>query len=100
RPLGIENDAGYRIQDASLKILQNPVIDGRLKIQYAVPEPSKVELMIYNVLGQVEQVLVDEYKPAGIYEITTPKPLPSGVYFVKLFVNEKVITKKCVILKN
>ncbi|MEO0138052.1 MAG: T9SS type A sorting domain-containing protein, partial [candidate division WOR-3 bacterium] len=99
RPLGIENDAGYRIQDASLKILQNPVIDGRLKIQYAVPEPSKVKLMIYNVLGQVKQVLVDEYKPAGIYEIATPKPLPSGVYFVKLFVDNKVLTKKTIIIK-
>ncbi|MEO0127455.1 MAG: hypothetical protein ABIL44_06885, partial [candidate division WOR-3 bacterium] len=79
RPLGIENDAGYRIHDTGLKILQNPVIDGRLKIQYAVPEPSKVKLMIYNVLGQVEQVLVDEYKPAGIYEIEHKKPLTSGV---------------------
>ncbi|MEO0095593.1 MAG: FG-GAP-like repeat-containing protein [candidate division WOR-3 bacterium] len=100
RPLGIENDAGYRIHDTGLKILQNPVIDGRLKIQYAVPEPSKVKLMIYNVLGQVEQTLFDGYKPAGIYEIETPKSLTSGVYFVKLFVNEKVITKKCVILKD
>ncbi|MEO0095053.1 MAG: T9SS type A sorting domain-containing protein [candidate division WOR-3 bacterium] len=100
RPLGIENDAGYQIPDASLKILQNPVINDRLKIQYAVPAPSKVKLMIYNVLGQVEQVLVDEYKPAGIYEIEHKKPLTSGVYFVKLFVDEKVITKKCVILKD
>ncbi|MEO0128524.1 MAG: T9SS type A sorting domain-containing protein, partial [candidate division WOR-3 bacterium] len=100
RPLGIENDAGYRIHDTGLKILQNPVIDGRLKIQYAVPEPSKVKLAIYNVLGQIEQILFDGYKPAGIYEIETPKSLTSGVYFVKLFVNEKVITKKCVILKD
>ncbi|MEO0183298.1 MAG: T9SS type A sorting domain-containing protein [candidate division WOR-3 bacterium] len=100
RPLGIENDAGYRIQDAGLKILENPVFSGRLKIQYAVPEPSKVKLMIYNVLGQVEQVLVDEYKPAGIYEIEHKKPLTSGVYFVKLIIDEKLTTKKCIILKN
>ncbi|MEO0095595.1 MAG: T9SS type A sorting domain-containing protein, partial [candidate division WOR-3 bacterium] len=98
-PVGIQTDAGYQIHDASLKILQNPVIDGRLKIQYAVPEPSKVKLMIYNVLGQVEQTLFDGYKPAGIYKIETGR-LTSGVYFVKLFVDEKLITKKCIILKN
>ncbi|MEO0190187.1 MAG: T9SS type A sorting domain-containing protein [candidate division WOR-3 bacterium] len=98
-PVGIQTDAGDQIHDASLKILQNPVIDGRLQIQYAVPEPSKVKLVIYNVLGQVEQVLVDEYKPAGIYEIATGR-LTNGVYFIKLITDNKSITKKCVILKN
>ncbi|MEO0216853.1 MAG: FG-GAP-like repeat-containing protein [candidate division WOR-3 bacterium] len=100
RPLGIENDAGYRIHDTGLKILQNPVIDGRLKIQYAVPEPSKVKLAIYNVLGQIEQILFDGYKPSGIYEIVNPKSLTGGVYFVKLITDKKIITKKCVILEH
>ncbi|MEO0126772.1 MAG: hypothetical protein ABIL44_03365, partial [candidate division WOR-3 bacterium] len=66
------------IRNPKLEIYPNPVYD-KLTIQYAVPEPSKVKLMIYNVLGQVEQVLVDEYKPAGIYEIEHKKPLTSGV---------------------
>ncbi|MEO0137755.1 MAG: T9SS type A sorting domain-containing protein, partial [candidate division WOR-3 bacterium] len=87
------------IRNPKLEIYPNPVYD-KLTIQYAVPEPSMVKLVIYNVLGQVEQTLFDGYKPAGIYEIEHKKPLTSGVYFVKLFVDEKVITKKCVILKN
>ncbi len=99
RPLGIEIDTRYRIQDASLKILQNPSFNGRLKIQYAVPKPSKVRFVIYNVLGQVEQVLVDAHKPAGVYELETQNPLTTGVYFVAFQIGRSKATAKVVMIK-
>ncbi len=97
-PVGIETDTRYRITDASLKILQIPVFNGRLKIRYAIPRPSRVRLVIYNVLGQIAQVLVDENKTSGIYEAESQR-LTSGVYFVKLITDKKTITKKGVIVK-
>ncbi len=98
-PTGIDTDTRYQIGDMSLRILQNPLFSDNLKIQYALPGHSKVKLVIYNVLGQVEEVLVDGEKSMGLYLAEPKKLLPNGVYFVKLITDKKTITKKCVILK-
>jgi len=97
---GIETDTRHQITDYSLKISQNPVSSNNLKIRYLIPRPSKVKLVMYNALGQLEQVLVDKEMASGIYEIGLKNPLTDGVYFIKLIVNKKTVTKKCVILKD
>ncbi|MGB9721257.1 MAG: T9SS type A sorting domain-containing protein [bacterium] len=99
RPLGIEMDKRYEIRDVSLKILQNPVSGRNLKIQYAIPRPVKVRLAIYNVLGQVERILVDEFKSSGIYESNLNENLPNGIYFIQLKTQEKIITRKIIKLR-
>ncbi|MGB9720698.1 MAG: T9SS type A sorting domain-containing protein [bacterium] len=99
RPLGIETDKGYEIRHMSLKILQNPVSGRNLKIQYAIPRPGKVRLVVYNVLGQVERILVDEYKPSGIYESNFDQNLPNGIYFIQLQTQEKILTRKIIKLR-
>jgi len=51
-------------------------------IQYSIPSESKVELKVYNTLGQVIKVLVDDIKQAGIHEERfNANNLASGVYF-------------------
>lgn len=61
---------------------------------------SKVSVKVYNVLGQVVSVLVDEYKPAGTYEITFDgSSIRSGVYFYTLETSSFRKTKKLVLLK-
>lgn len=97
---GIETDSRWQIADGGLQILQNPVIGGNLKIQYSIPKTSKVKLVIYNALGQVVRVLVDKEMATGIYEIELNEPLTRGVYFIKLIMGEKNITKKCIMLKD
>lgn len=53
-------------------------------IRYSVPEMSKVELKVYNALGEEVENLVEEIKSAGEYEANfNAKNLPSGVYFYK-----------------
>ncbi len=100
RPVGISGDNNRRaIKDYSLKILQNPVTDNNLKIQYSLPKATKVKLVIYNSLGQAEEILVDEHMLSGIYELTVDKTLPSGIYFVQLWAQEKTITEKLVKLR-
>jgi len=47
----------------------------------------------YQIIGQSDQITWDGCDDTG-------KPLPSGIYFVKLIVDGKTITEKCVILKN
>jgi hypothetical protein len=67
---------------------------------------SLVTLKVYDVLGNEVVTLVDEYKPAGSYEVefnavgtSRDLSLASGVYFYKLQAGSFVQTKKMVLLK-
>lgn len=62
---------------------------------------GKVELSIYNLLGQKVAVLVDESKPAGNYSLTwDASGFSSGIYYCILRVGGNVVqTRKMVLLK-
>ena len=64
------------------------------------PVGSWQTLKIYDVLGNEVATLVDEYKPAGTYEIEwNAGNYPSGVYFYQLKSENYVETKKMILLK-
>jgi len=70
------------------------------KISWQSPVGGWQTLKIYDVLGNEVVTLVDEYKPAGVYEVEfSAKNLPSGIYFYKLQDGGIVETKKMVLLK-
>jgi hypothetical protein len=70
------------------------------RIQYHISSNSHVFLKVYDVLGNEVETLVDEYKPAGSYEVEfDANRLTSGVYFYQLKVGEYIQTKKMVLLK-
>lgn len=57
-------------------------------------------LKVYDVLGNEVATLVDEYKPAGKFEISFDgTELPSGVYIYQLIAGNYIQTRKMVILK-
>jgi hypothetical protein len=69
-------------------------------IQYYIPQLSWVKLAVYNLIGQEVQILVDEEKAAGSYEIDfNASNLTSGIYFYKLQSVNFVETRKMVLLK-
>src|SRR5574338_18724 len=54
-------------------------------IQFSIPKSGNVKVKVYDVLGNEVAKLVDEYKPAGNYEVTyDASGLSSGVYFYNL----------------
>ncbi len=54
-------------------------------IRYALPAPSHVTLTVYNVLGQVVSVPVDEVQQAGVRSISWDGGIfSSGVYFIRI----------------
>ncbi|MBI4549253.1 MAG: T9SS type A sorting domain-containing protein, partial [Ignavibacteriae bacterium] len=54
-------------------------------IRYQLPVTSRVTLKIYNLLGQVVKVLVDEIQDGGYKSVEwKPENLSSGVYFYRL----------------
>ena len=70
------------------------------KISWQVPVGSNQTLKIYDVLGNELATLVDDYKPAGTYEVEwDASGLPSGVYFYQLKTDEFVETKKMILIK-
>jgi serine protease len=77
----------------------NPFNPGT-KIDYEIPEPGRVTIRIYNVLGKLVKTLIDEDKQPGKYTLKfNPTRLASGVYFYQLTVNSFTSTKKLVFLK-
>ncbi len=69
-------------------------------IKYSIPQSSQVSLKIFNTLGEEIEILVDELKPAGTYEVNwNAANLPSGVYFYQMKAGEYINTKKMIFLK-
>lgn len=74
----------------------NPITN----IQFRIPNYEFICLKVYDVLGNEIATLVDEYKPAGSYEIEfSGEGLSSGVYFYRLQTGSYTETKKMVLLR-
>ncbi len=75
------------------------------KIIWQSPVGSWQSLKVYDVLGNEVATLVDEYKPAGKYEVEfsakngNAKNISSGVYFYRLQAGNYVDTKKMILLR-
>ncbi len=70
------------------------------KISYSLKTEGKVSLKIYNTLGEEVIKLVDEIKPAGIYEAEfNASELPSGIYIYRMQSGEYVSSKKMLLIK-
>jgi hypothetical protein len=68
------------------------------RIRYSIPSASLVDLEVFDILGNKVAVLVNEEKPAGVYEVEFSakggsasggdgSALSSGIYFYKLSVS-------------
>ncbi|MDD5530006.1 MAG: T9SS type A sorting domain-containing protein [bacterium] len=81
-----------------LSITPNPF--NRLsKISYGVPFKSNVSIKIYDCVGRLSEVLVNEEKEKGIYFMKLENNnLTRGIYFIKFIMNDKIMGTKKVIL--
>jgi aldose sugar dehydrogenase len=69
-------------------------------IMYSIPRSEFVTLKVYDLLGRELMTLVNEYKPAGNYDVNfDATELMSGTYFYKLTAGSYLETKKMVLLK-
>ena len=77
------------------------------KISFTIPnvtlsgvEGSRVQLKVFDVLGNEVATLVNEYRNAGRYEIDfNASKLASGVYFYRMQAGSFIQTKKMMVLK-
>lgn len=69
-------------------------------ISYQLPVSGFVSLKVFDLLGNEVTTLVNEYKPAGMYEVEfDASVLTSGVYFYVLRAGEYTQTKKMILLR-
>jgi Tol biopolymer transport system component len=74
-------------------------------IRFALPQEAVVRLAVYDMLGQRVRVLVEEVKPAGIYEVwwdgrdDAGAPVASGVYGYQLEAGAFSVVRKMVLVR-
>jgi hypothetical protein len=69
-------------------------------IQYDLPDPAHVKIKIFNVMGQLVEILVDGALPAGYHSIVWDGgDVSSGIYFYQITAGEHREVKKCVLLR-
>jgi hypothetical protein len=74
------------------------------KIKYSIKADAQVKLTLYNLMGEVVGVLVNEPKEAGEHEFIFDtqqfsNSISSGVYFYTLSAGDYSASRKMVILK-
>jgi hypothetical protein len=70
------------------------------KITFSVPEDSKVNLIVYDILGKEIKTLVNDNLTAGKYEVEFDAGnLSSGIYFYRLSAGKNSETRKLQVIK-
>lgn len=69
-------------------------------IRYAIPEPVKVKLVVYNAVGQKVKELVNTEQEAGYYTVDfNASNLASGIYLIRLETAKFTKTIKALLIK-
>ena len=72
---------------------------------YKVPVRADIKLVVFNLLGQRINTLVDETKPAGTYSVDwdgtdqSGRTVAAGIYFYQMTAGEYSEARKMVFLK-
>ncbi|HPR18607.1 MAG TPA: CotH kinase family protein, partial [Candidatus Cloacimonadota bacterium] len=102
----VSTDPNLVVQ-AELQLLQNypNPFNPSTSISYSLPADSRVKLAIYNIKGQLVQVLVDDFREQGRYTAVwqgdnqSGKAVASGIYLYKLSNGKMNKSKKMMLLK-
>lgn len=74
----------------------NPVTN----ISFSLPVDAQVNLVVYDMSGKEVARLVNEFRPAGFYDVSfNASNLASGIYFYKLQANNMQQIKKMTVIK-
>lgn len=72
----------------------------RTTIEYSVPNESRVSIMVYNLLGEQVQTLVEGHSQGGHYKVSFDASLlPSGMYIYRLSAGKYTEVRKMILLR-
>jgi hypothetical protein len=69
-------------------------------ISFSVPIKSKVEINVYDIMGNEVDILLNDVVPSGIQSVSwDAKDQPSGIYFIRMLSGNFIEYKKAMLLK-
>jgi hypothetical protein len=96
---GVEKDKMLPTEFMLYQNYPNP-FNPETKIYYYIPENCFVKMEIYDMLGRLVSVPVNEFKEAGTYFVMwAPKNTSSGIYFLKFNAGSYNAMKKLIFVK-
>lgn len=106
-PTGTEGIQKFQHIVKSFKLMQNypNPFNPSTKIQYEIPDASKIEISIYDMNGRLIKTIVNEHQQAGSYRVIwdgmnkSGNKVSSGVYVYTVKFGNIVSSKKMMFLK-
>ena len=104
KSLRLEKDTGIPVEFIVYQNYPNP-FNPTTEIKYGIPQDSKVELTIYNALGQKVRTLLSGNQKAGYHTVKwggtnqSGIRLSSGIYFYRIHADKHQAIKKMILLK-
>ena len=109
REVGVEElqgpPGGKSVEAFLAQPLPNPMRN-QGEVAFSLPASGKARLAVYDALGRKIKVLLDEEVKAGSHRVrwdasdNQGRPLPSGVYFLRLEVGKTALTRKVVVIRR
>jgi len=102
-PLGPATTADRRVSVPSEFALEqnypNP-FNPRTTVRFEIPVSSRVSILVFNELGQMVELLVNDSRDPGSYDVGwDASGFPSGVYFCRLQAGGHVMTRKMLLVR-
>lgn len=94
----LSNQSEQKASEFEINVFPNPFTEDA-NISFTLKEEAIISIELYSVLGQKESLVnsIKHGKGDYLYNINSPKnKLRPGIYFVRMFINNKTITKKIV----
>jgi hypothetical protein len=87
-------------RDFNIRVFPNPVAGKQATIRYTLPEAAPVRIAMYNINGQVEEI-VNAHQQAGeqtVYWNTSNKP--AGIYVTRITIGTETRTVRVTVQKQ
>lgn len=103
----IEDEASGKLIASNFALHQNypNPFNPTTVINYDLPHPAKVEINVYNILGQKIKTLMNGIQDRGKYSVTWDgtdlkgRTVASGIYFYKIEAGDYTCVRKMIMLK-
>jgi hypothetical protein len=98
-PLGINSNTNIPGEFSLFQNYPNP-FNPNTTVEYNVPKNTYVTIKVFDAVGRLAALLVDEQKTAGNYKINFDAGnLASGIYYYTMNTSEFTQTKKMILIK-
>ncbi|MEN8118576.1 MAG: LamG-like jellyroll fold domain-containing protein [Bacteroidota bacterium] len=88
----------YKLNSPNLNIYPNP-FSSSVTIGYELEQPEQVRITFYNLFGKQIDVLDIKQEKGFNKVVWAPDNLPEGIYFIQLGANEKLVSRKVVLMR-